>query len=148
MAMPPALRVALCAVLLVGSAHALSLDGRDRRLLRACASRSKSEKTMPTLAFAGDGAAAPRAAFVEELRSQLDAHELVLVRMPSIGKKREAKLYAEAQLIPMLGDETHLVQTLGHTVLLYAPHPSAPRLAAELGLGARQAGEPGDGDET
>ena len=148
MAMPPALRVALCAVLLVGSAHALSLDGRDRRLLRACASRSKSEKSMPTLAFAGDGAAAPRAAFVEELRSQLDAHELVLVRMPSIGKKREAKLYAEAQLIPMLGDETHLVQTLGHTVLLYAPHPSAPRLAAELGLGARQAGEPSDGDET
>ena len=144
--MPPALRVALCAVLLVGSTHALSLDGRDRRLLRACASRSKSEKTMPTLAFAGDGAAAPRAAFVEELRSQLDAHELVLVRMPSIGKKREAKLYAEAQLIPMLGDETHLVQTLGHTVLLYAPHPSAPRLAAELGLGARQAGEPSDGD--
>ena len=54
--------------------------------------------------------------------------------------------YAEAQLIPMLGDETHLVQTLGHTVLLYAPHPSAPRLAAELGLGARQAGEPSDGD--
>ena len=103
---------------------------------------------MPTLAFAGDGVAAPRAAFVEELRSQLDAHELVLVRMPSIGKKREAKLYAEAQLLPMLGDETHLVQTLGHTVLLYAPHPSAPRLAAELGLGARQAGEPSDGDET
>ena len=57
--------------------------------------------------------------------------------MPDFDKKQQVKLYTKERLLPMLGGETEIVQALGHTMLLYAPHPTSPRLAAELGLGAR-----------
>ena len=135
----------LCVLLLIARARALSmaLDGRDRRLLRAAAARAKNDKKMATLAFAGGASAPPRTQFLDELREQLLAHELVVVRMPDIGKKKEAKLFAEEHL---LSPDTHLVQTLGHTVLLYAPHPTRPRLATELGLGVRPARGDGEPD--
>jgi RNA-binding protein YhbY len=56
--------------------------------------------------------------------------------MPGVKSKRDAKRVAERELVPRVGAGAELVQALGHTVLLYRPHPTAPKLARALGLGA------------
>ena len=96
------------------------LKGRESRALRAHAARLGPD--CPALAMAGDGSAPPGAAFLGELDALLDARELVKVKMPGAGKKKNAKIIAETALAPALsrdGAPAYVAQVVGHTALLY-----------------------------
>ena len=67
------------------------------------------------------------AGFLTQLETLVAAHELVKVKT-SAGKKKEAKALALNELIPALGENAHLIAVLGHTVILYRPNPTNPKI--------------------
>lgn len=96
------------------------LKGRESRALRAHAARLGPD--CPALAMAGDGSAPPGARFLGELDALLESRELVKVKMPGAGKKKNAKIIAETALAPALsrdGAPAYVAQVVGHTALLY-----------------------------
>mmetsp|Transcript_23842 Transcript_23842/g.81523 ORF Transcript_23842/g.81523 Transcript_23842/m.81523 type:complete len:322 (-) Transcript_23842:49-1014(-) len=88
------------------------LTGKQKLVLRGRAVTLGGK--LPTLDLPRDGATAP---FLKQLEEYVKHHELVKVRMPFVGKKKAAKLLAEADLVPATRSE--LVQVMGHTCLLY-----------------------------
>ena len=90
------------------------LSGLQRRFLRARANPLRA------LVQVGDGGVSP--AVLRAIDASLEGHELVKVRLRQPeDKKREAA---------QLAVDTHsaLVGLVGHTVILYRPHPDEPKI--------------------
>lgn len=94
--------------------RAVELTPRQRRFLRARAQRLK-----PVVWVGDDGISA---GVLRALDQALEAHELVKVRM----RAPEDKKAAAAALASAAG--AALCGLVGHTVLLYRPHPGEPRI--------------------
>lgn len=92
----------------------LSLRGFQKRALRA--------QAHPLSAVAQVGAAGVTDAVVAAVDQALRDHELVKVRMiQPEDKKAQARALAESTRSALCG-------LVGHTVILYRPHPEAPRI--------------------
>lgn len=90
---------------------AFSLDGKQRRSLRAIAARMKNTKTHVSIPFDG---LTPGS--IKNIKESILKHEMVSVRFNSVDKKREAKSLAE---IVAEACNCEVAQTVGHTALLY-----------------------------
>ncbi len=91
-----------------------SLDGAQRRHLRGLAHSRKP------IIFIGEGGISP--AVLKALDEALTSHELVKVRLRQPeNKKQTAQQLAEASSAGLCG-------VVGHTVVLYRPHPEEPRI--------------------
>ena len=92
------------------------LNGASRRLLRSIAATMKRSKQLSIIRYN-----APSEHSLLEIKQSLAQYELVLLRMDSVDKKHQAKLIG-SELASLTNSS--LVQTLGHTVLLYKPSDS------------------------
>ena len=93
---------------------ALSLDSTERRHLRSLAHPLKP------VVFVGEGGVSP--AVTKALDEALTSHELVKIRLRQpTDKKATARELAEATASALCG-------VVGHTVVLYRPHPEEPRI--------------------
>jgi len=93
---------------------ALSLDSTQRRHLRSLAHPLKP------IVFVGEGGVSP--AVTKALDEALTSHELVKIRLRQpTDKKATARELAEATASGLCG-------VVGHTVVLYRPHPEEPRI--------------------
>lgn len=93
---------------------ARALSGRDRRHLRALA------HSLRPVVHVGEAGLTPEV--VAALDRALLDHELVKVRLHEPEDKRTlARALAEAA-------QAHLAGLVGHTAILYRPHPEAPRI--------------------
>jgi len=91
-----------------------TLDSRQRRHLRGLAHPLKP------IIFIGEGGISP--AVVKALDEALTSHELVKIRLRQPENKKEAaQQLAEASSAGLCG-------VVGHTVVLYRPHPEEPRI--------------------
>lgn len=93
---------------------ALDLTGRQRKELRSLA-----HKLQPVVQVGQDGAS-------EGVRRAIDAallaHELIKVRLHEpMDKKASAQALADASGAALCG-------LIGHTVILYRPHPEKPKI--------------------
>ncbi len=95
-------------------ARPAELTPRQRRFLRA-----RAQQLKPVVWVGEDGISA---GVLRALDEALDAHELVKVRMraPADKKAAAATLAGESGAA--------LCGLVGHTVLLYRPHPEQPRI--------------------
>jgi RNA-binding protein len=92
-----------------------NLDGAERRHLRSLAHALKP------IVYVGEGGVSP--AVLKALDEALTSHELVKVRLRSPQAKKEtARELAEASGSALCG-------VVGHTVVLYRPHPDDPRIS-------------------
>ena len=97
-----------------GDGKALSLDSTERRHLRSLAHPLKP------VVFVGEGGVSP--AVTKALDEALTSHELVKIRLRQpTDKKATARELAEATASGLCG-------VVGHTVVLYRPHPEEPRI--------------------
>jgi len=94
-----------------------SLNGASKRLLRSIAATLKRTKELSTIRCTK----APSAHTLLEIGQSLDMYELVLLRIDDVGKNKQAKLVG-SELAALTNSS--LVQTLGHTALLYKPSNS------------------------
>lgn len=119
------------------------LSGKSLRALRALAGRMKASKSLKTLVLGGSGVTDT---FKDELERSLDAHELVNVRMGALVEgKREAKVLVAGMAEDLRG-ETHVVQVLGKTALLYRENPrKKPRERIDVEALIRDRGAQGGG---
>lgn len=93
---------------------ALSLDSTERRHLRSLAHPLKP------VVFVGEGGVSP--AVTKALDEALTSHELVKIRLRQpTDKKATARELAKATASGLCG-------VVGHTVVLYRPHPEEPRI--------------------
>ena len=91
------------------------LDGAARRHLRGLAHPLKP------IVYVGEGGVSE--AVMKALEDALDTHELVKVRLRSPEAKKEtARELAD-------GSGSALCGVVGHTVILYRPHPEEPRIS-------------------
>jgi RNA-binding protein len=91
-----------------------SLDSTQRRHLRGLAHPLKP------IVFVGEGGVSP--AVTKALDEALTSHELVKIRLRQpTDKKAAAHELAEASASALCG-------VVGHTVVLYRPHPEEPRI--------------------
>lgn len=91
-----------------------SLDSAQRRHLRSLAHPLKP------VVFVGEGGISP--ALTKALDEALTSHELVKIRLRQpADKKTAARELAEASASALCG-------VVGHTVVLYRPHPEEPRI--------------------
>ncbi len=91
-----------------------TLDGAVRRHLRGLAHPLKP------IIFIGEGGISP--AVLKALDEALTSHELVKIRMRQPENKKEAaQQLAEASSAALCG-------VVGHTVVLYRPHPEEPKI--------------------
>jgi RNA-binding protein len=89
------------------------LGGRARRALRARA------HALRPLVHVGESGLSP--GVLRAVDAALADHELVKVRLHGPeDKKAQARALADAS-------DAHLCGLVGHTVILYRPHPEAPR---------------------
>ncbi|MEM9175884.1 MAG: ribosome assembly RNA-binding protein YhbY [Myxococcota bacterium] len=96
------------------ASSAPSLTGAQRRHLRGLAHAIKP------IVFVGEGGLSE--AVVQALDEALDQHELVKVRLRQPpDKKAAAEALASASASALCG-------VVGHTVVLYRPHPESPRI--------------------
>ena len=92
----------------------LSLDSTERRHLRSLAHPLKP------VVFIGEGGIST--AVTKALDEALTSHELVKIRLRQpADKKAAARELAEASNSALCG-------VVGHTVVLYRPHPEEPRI--------------------
>jgi RNA-binding protein len=96
------------------AAPAPTLDGAQRRHLRSLAHPLKP------IVFVGEGGVSP--AVLTALDEALTAHELVKVRLRQPSNKKEAA----ARLADASGSA--LCGVVGHTVVLYRPDPTEPKI--------------------
>jgi RNA-binding protein len=90
------------------------LTGRQRKALRALA-----HKLQPVVQVGQDGASE---GVIGAIDAALLAHELIKVRLHEpMDKKASAHLLANAAGAALCG-------LVGHTVILYRPHPEKPRI--------------------
>ncbi|CAM9137994.1 unnamed protein product [Discosporangium mesarthrocarpum] len=97
----------------------MDLTGREKRALRSLAGRRRSEGKLRIMNL---GYIDPPDGFMQELDTSLRSHELVNVRLAAVGKKAEAKELGASLATHM---DAELVQTMGHTVLLFRPGKGA-----------------------
>ncbi|MCP4904615.1 MAG: ribosome assembly RNA-binding protein YhbY [bacterium] len=91
-----------------------TLDGGQRRHLRGLAHRLKP------IVFIGEGGISP--AVLKALDEALTSHELVKIRLRQPQNKKEAaRELADATSAGLCG-------VVGHTVVLYRPHPEEPKI--------------------
>ena len=91
-----------------------NLDSAQRRHLRSLAHPLKP------VVFVGEGGISP--ALTKALDEALTSHELVKIRLRQpADKKTAARELAEASASALCG-------VVGHTVVLYRPHPEEPRI--------------------
>jgi RNA-binding protein len=91
-----------------------ALGGAERRHLRGLAHPLKP------IVYIGEGGVSE--AVIKALDEALCSHELVKVRLRSPGEKKEiARELAERSGSALCG-------VVGHTVILYRPHPDEPRI--------------------
>lgn len=90
------------------------LDGAQRRRLRALAHPLKP------IVFVGEGGVSP--AVLKAVDAALDDHELIKVRLRQPADKQAAA----QQLAGASG--AALCGVVGHTVVLYRPHPEKPQI--------------------
>jgi RNA-binding protein len=91
------------------------LSGREKRHLRALAQRQEP------VAWVGE--AGPSEGAIRAIDEALAAHELVKVRMR---EPRDKHALAEALAA---ATRSALAGLVGHTAILYRPHPEAPKIA-------------------
>ena len=91
------------------------LSGKEKRALRALACRPDAQ--VITLRMGGQSPG-----FLHEVREQLDAHELIKVKLSSGEEKKERCRQIATETDSML------VQVLGHTCLLYRENSSAKKI--------------------
>jgi RNA-binding protein len=90
------------------------LDSTQRRHLRSLAHPLKP------IVFVGEGGVSP--AVAKALDEALNSHELVKIRLRQpANKKAAARELAELSSSALCG-------VVGHTVVLYRPHPEGPRI--------------------
>ena len=98
------------------------LSGLQRRFLRARANPLRA------LVQAGDAGVSP--GVLQAIDAALEDHELVKVRLRQPeDKKAQAEAIAKATSSALCG-------LVGHTVILYRPHPDAPRIELPVGQGS------------
>lgn len=102
-----------------------SLNGASKRLLRSIAATLKRTKELSTIRCTK----APSAHTLLEIGRSLDMYELVLLRIDDVGKNKQAKLVG-SELAALTNSS--LVQTLGHTALLYKPSNSPDSVVAAM----------------
>lgn len=102
-----------------------SLNGGSRRLLRSIAATLKRTKELSTIRCTRT----PTAHILLEIGQSLDMHELVLLRIDDVDKNKQAKLVG-SELAALTNSS--LVQTLGHTALLYKPSNSPDSVVAAM----------------
>ncbi len=118
----------------------ISMNGKKRRRLRSIAGRKKTDNTIQTILWPKDesissgdkkesnfsGHVTLEDHFLESIDQSLWDHEIVLIRLNSIlRKKKEAKIIGQ-RIAEILN--AHLAQVIGHTVLLYRPSLPTPIL--------------------
>jgi RNA-binding protein len=96
------------------SAAPPALSGAQRRHLRGLA------HSLKPIVFVGEGGISP--AVIKALDEALTSHELVKVRLRQPTNKKEAA--AELARECAAG----LCGVVGHTIVLYRPHPDEPRI--------------------
>lgn len=110
-----------------GGSEESVFKGKHRRILRSIANRLKSNDEMSTLQYSGR--IEKDDAFIDNLKSILIAHELVLIKA-NVKKKKEAK---EMGLKLALSSGSELVQVVGHTILLYSSSGEDGKVTKMLG---------------
>ena len=96
------------------TAAAPTLNGAARRHLRSLA------QPLKPIVFVGEGGISP--AVAKALDEALETHELVKVRLRQPGDKKTA-----ANELALVSGSA-LCGVVGHTVVLYRPHPSEPKI--------------------
>lgn len=121
--LPVVIAVAVVAIarMVVGD----SLNGGSRRLLRSIAATLKRTKELSTIRCTR----APTAHTLLEICRSLEMHELVLLRIDDVDKNKQAKLVGSELAVLT---NSSLVQTLGHTALLYKPANSPDSVVAAM----------------
>lgn len=98
------------------------LSGLQRRFLRARANPLRA------LVQVGDAGVSP--GVLQAIDAALEDHELVKVRLRQPeDKKAQAEEIAKATSSALCG-------LVGHTVILYRPHPDAPHIELPVGQGS------------
>ncbi len=114
------------------------LNGRRRRALRSVAGRMKNDGTMRQIEWPGargtsagkdddaggdDGDFARRvpidAGFLEAIDGSLWDHEIVLLRLNNVVRKKSGAKILSGRVAEVL--DAHVAQVIGHTALLYRP---------------------------
>jgi len=91
-----------------------SLDSTQRRYLRSLA------HSLKPVVFVGEGGVSP--AVLKALDEALSAHELVKIRLRQPADKKDtARELARESASALCG-------VVGHTVVLYRPHPDEPKI--------------------
>ena len=94
--------------------QAPELDSAQRRHLRGLAHALKP------IVFVGEGGISP--AVLKALDEALSSHELVKIRLRQpTDKKEAARQLADASSASLCG-------VVGHTIVLYRPHPDEPKI--------------------
>jgi RNA-binding protein len=91
-----------------------SLDSTQRRYLRSLAHPLKP------VVFVGEGGVSP--AVLKALDEALSAHELVKIRLRQPADKKDAARELARE------SASALCGVVGHTVVLYRPHPDEPKI--------------------
>ena len=102
----------------------LNLTGRHRRILRAIAGRMKVEQKLPILPASNEISDS----ILTNIAETMENNELVALRFNKAAKKIEAK---ELGLRIAQASNSEVIQTLGHTVLLFRP-TQPPSIVSQL----------------
>ena len=95
----------------------MSLTGKQRRHLRSLGHH------LDPVVIVGD--AGPSPGVVAQVDVQLTAHELIKVKAHE-GSREEMQ---EIAATLAKGSKSEVAQVMGHTILLYRPHPKTPRIS-------------------
>ena len=107
-----------CVILGVSLGFTLGpLNGKHRRALRSIANRLKKEKLLPIVQFTlKNDIENP----LKNINSLLDLKELLVVKIDA----EQSKVAKEVGELVASHTKSEIVQSLGHTVLLFRPHPT------------------------
>lgn len=96
--------------------NTIELSGKQRRHLRGLAHHLK-----PVVIIGADRVTD---GVVRKVDAELLAHELIKIRLTDADREE----VAEAQTILCNHTQAAHVQTIGHTLILYRPHPKEPQI--------------------
>lgn len=101
--------ISIC--ILINFLYSLEFNGYSRRILRSIAAKLKTTKDLNTINYTTENDTA-----LLNIQESLNSHELLCLRLNDIDKKSEGKVIG-MNLAKLTNSE--LIQTLGHTILLY-----------------------------
>ena len=103
------------------------LTGPQKSTLRSIAGRWKQEDIMTSLEAPSTNNCLEAPSWLEQVDTALWKHELIVLRLNKVCKKKKEAKELGTQIAQKLG-HAFVVQTLGHTVLLYRPIETKPKV--------------------